>query len=236
MGTVRGNMGTVLEHVVLSVVVDFVAQQGDGPLRYVDTHAMAPLNRPVEQGFNLLDRLRGSDEAKTTTVPGADTYAEVFAPTWRRGHEEWYPTHFVHAARVASRRSCPMTAWLFEMNAADALPRGHAHEDRRAEIAAFLAAPQDQLRRREVQGVPCAFARRLPRRELLAGPGGLAWTRPRHRERPARVSAGMLPRGLATRRRRLHADQRAAQRVLLGPARSPSARDLPVGEPRNLEW
>ncbi len=81
MGTVRGNMGTVLEHVVLSVVVDFVAQQGDGPLRYVDTHAMAPLNRPVEQGFNLLDRLRGSDEAKTTTVPGADTYAEVFAPT-----------------------------------------------------------------------------------------------------------------------------------------------------------
>ena len=145
MGTVRGNMGTVLEHVVLSVVVDFVAQQGDGPLLYVDTHAMAPLNRPVGQDFNLLDRLRGSDEAKTTTVPGADTYAEVFAPTWRRGHAEWYPTHFVHAARVASRRSCPMTAWLFEMNATDALPRGHAHEDRRAEIAAFLAAPQDQL-------------------------------------------------------------------------------------------
>src|ERR1041385_8711482 len=48
MGTVRGNMGTVLEHTLLSIVVDWISDQPtEGPLRYVDTHAMGPLNKPV---------------------------------------------------------------------------------------------------------------------------------------------------------------------------------------------
>lgn len=103
MGTVRGNIGTALEHVVLSVIVDFVSERGEGPLRYVDTHSMAPLNRPVGRDFNLLEQVRGSGRA--TTVPGASIYTEVFAPAWLPGTGDWYPTHFVHAGRVANRMS-----------------------------------------------------------------------------------------------------------------------------------
>jgi hypothetical protein len=141
MGTVRGNIGTVLEHVVLSTVVDWASMRPvEGPLRYIDTHSMAPLNRPVGSGFNLVERLRNSN--RTTTAPGASVYAEVFDRAWLPGGTEWYPTHFVHAARVASRRSCAVTALLFEMNDADAVPHDCRPEDRRAEIDAFLGAQQ----------------------------------------------------------------------------------------------
>jgi hypothetical protein len=140
MGTVRGNMGTALKHIVLSTVVDWACSQpGHGPLRYVDTHAMAPLNRPVGRDFNLLERLRGSN--RTTGTPGASLYAEVFSQAWLPDATEWYPTHFVHAARVANRRGSAVAALLFEMNDADAVSRGHPPENRRAEIDAFLNAP-----------------------------------------------------------------------------------------------
>jgi hypothetical protein len=149
MGTVRGNMGTVLDHVVLSIVVDWACRQSDdGPLRYIDTHAMAPLNTPVGRDFNLLDQIRGSN--RTTGVPGASVYTEIFNRAWLPGAAAWYPTHFIHAARVARRRSCAVRALLFEVNDAAAVPRGYPPENRRAEIDAFLNTPQTQA----VVGIP----------------------------------------------------------------------------------
>lgn len=47
--TVRHNMGTIGEHIALSCAVDWVCEfaQQNGPVRYVDTHAMAPFNVPI---------------------------------------------------------------------------------------------------------------------------------------------------------------------------------------------
>ena len=82
-----------------------------------------------------------------TVHAGSSVYARVFDRAWLTGRPAWYPTHFVHAARAANHYSCPVTALLFEVNAADAVPRGHPQEDRRAEIATFLA---DKRARRNV--------------------------------------------------------------------------------------
>ena len=73
------------------------SQPGHGPLRYVDTHAMAPLNRPVGRDFNLLEHLRRSN--RTTVAPGASLYAEVFSQAWLPDATEWYPTHLTGTGR-----------------------------------------------------------------------------------------------------------------------------------------
>jgi hypothetical protein len=137
MGTVRGNMGTVLEHVVLDAAVRWAVQtsrQG-GQVRYLDTHAMAPLNVPVGRDFNLVDRL--VQRAPFPAPPlAAQTYLHAItlaAQLRAHGHAACYPTHFLHAARSAAAAGSGLDAYLFENGALDA-----PAENRRAEIEHFL--------------------------------------------------------------------------------------------------
>lgn len=147
MGTVRGNMGTVLEHVLLSEAVYWATEserRPTGSLLYVDTHTMAPLNRPVGNDFNLLERLRKAGCRLTET--GAAIWSEVFLSDWLPETLHWYPTHFVHATRVANRAGCAVDALLFETDSAEARVSGQLSENRRAEIATFLDSLSMQKR------------------------------------------------------------------------------------------
>jgi hypothetical protein len=102
---VRHNMGTVEEHIVLCCATDWACEfsKEAGPLRYLDTHAMAPLNQPVGNDFALLplisDRLR--EDVPGQAKYGAHSYFESIrlATILLRDHgiEAWYPTHFLHA-------------------------------------------------------------------------------------------------------------------------------------------
>ncbi len=140
MGTVRGNMGTVLEHVLLSEAVHWVPEpvrRTNHPLLYVDTHAIAPLNQPIGRDFNLLNRLRASALSESGTDCTV-VYSEVFRDRWMPGIAEWYPTHFVHATRVANAQNVGVCALLFENDSSEARPSDASSEDRRGEIASFL--------------------------------------------------------------------------------------------------
>ena len=77
MGTCKGNLGTVLEHVVLSTATTWVIQEtvgSPGAVHYLDTQAMAPMNAPVDDAF--LSNLIACPPRVDSTVP-ARTYTDT---------------------------------------------------------------------------------------------------------------------------------------------------------------
>jgi hypothetical protein len=149
MGTVMNNHGTVLEHVVLSCALewavqvtreDHVPEKGRSTIQYIDSHAMAPMNRPVPPipPYLPLTRLLTPSRlpAVAPAVPGM-VYRQALhsaAPLQQNGQSDCYPTHFIHAALAAMYHKCRLEAYLFENN------ENNENEDRRAEIAAFIQA------------------------------------------------------------------------------------------------
>lgn len=142
MCTFKDNPGTVLEHVVLTVVASWAAQRRPGAaMRYVDTHAMAPINQTEELHGNppLVTRLL-NNAAIGAVAPGAPPSATPYlgslqASAGQRagGAADYYPTHFIHAIRAAQAAGRPINAYLFEN---DGVAAG-----RRAAITAWLANP-----------------------------------------------------------------------------------------------
>ena len=139
MGNVRGNLGTILEHAVLVSIVQWAAKHGRGkagPLLYVDTHAMAPLNEPVGQDFNFIrEFLDCKKSVMVSSSRGICEYHRILHASrlrWMDGLKEVYPTHFLQAAFAAQAYGMGMDAWLFENDSAAA--------GRRGELAEFLSA------------------------------------------------------------------------------------------------
>ncbi len=121
--TVRHNMGTVEEHIALCCTTDWACEfsKEAGPLRYVDTHTMAPLNRPVGNDFPAL--VQALSDLSRAGIPalaqnGTRSYFESIRRATLlvrdRGVEEWYPTHFLHAWAVARTHGVPFDTLLFE--------------------------------------------------------------------------------------------------------------------------
>ena len=137
--TVQNNIGTVQEHIALCCATDWACEfsKERGPVRYVDTHAMAPFNHPVgSESPQLLDTLRARLRKRMPNQPewGTRSYFEsvrLFTRVLRdRGIEAWYPTHFLHAWAAARSRCVPFNALLFENDG-----KG---KDRSARLSTFL--------------------------------------------------------------------------------------------------
>jgi len=141
MCTVRDNPGTVLEHVVLTLATSWASQRRPGAaVRYVDTHAMAPVNHPVGPGNPLLVTQLLNAAAVGPVAPGAPPGAipyldshGISAGQRAAGAADFYPTHFIHAIRGVQAAGRPINAYLFEN---DGVAAG-----RRAAITAWLANP-----------------------------------------------------------------------------------------------
>jgi hypothetical protein len=161
MGTCRGNMGTVLEHVVLCTSVKWALEhsaQTEGPLRYIDTHAMAPLNTPREDPFlgNVISVApRNAHRETNLYVKGlvaSHNRKEVIDIALRQNEPpslDYYPTHFVHAALVAQEMKKKIDGYLFENN------QCASEEDRRGEISRFL----EKVALQEFAGLRAAWGR-----------------------------------------------------------------------------
>ena len=142
MGTVRGNLGTVLEHVALVSTVQWALKHSnskDGPLLYLDTHAMAPLNEPVDRLFNFILECFDGKHVQLAHSGGLDVceYHRILQASrlqWLDGLRNAYPTHFLQAflAVEAYADGAEMDAWLFENDAVAA--------SRRTELAEFLSS------------------------------------------------------------------------------------------------
>jgi len=141
MCTVRDNPGTVLEHVVLTLATSWASQRRPGVgVRYVDTHAMAPVNHPIGPGNPLLVTQLLNAAVVQPVAPGAPPSAIPYldslgnaAGQRAAGAADFYPTHFIHAMRGAQAAGCPINAYLFEN---DGVAVG-----RRAATSAWLANP-----------------------------------------------------------------------------------------------
>ena len=115
-------MGTVQEHLALCCVTDWACEfsKEAGPLRYLDTHAMAPLNLPIGDDFSLVsslgDRLRDGvpAQAKYGTCSYFGGVREAALLLRDRGITAWYPTHFLQAWVAARARNVGFDALLFE--------------------------------------------------------------------------------------------------------------------------
>lgn len=146
MGTVTGNRGTVLEHVALASAVSWASalSKQEGAIQYLDTHAMAPMNRAIGDDY-LTRLLQQVENDPITDAPnsGAQAYCDALARSAQlrqAGGGNYYPTHFIHAALAAQASGRPLAAYLFEND-------GGGHPDfhgRRAEIEAFLRTPAAQ--------------------------------------------------------------------------------------------
>jgi hypothetical protein len=151
MGTVRGNLGTVLEHVVLASAVQWALEHSNprtGPLLYVDTHAMAPLNEPVDRRFNFIREFLDGQHHNVvaSSARGFYQYHHVLNTArqwWQDGLRDVYPTHFLQAAFASEAYGAAMDAWLFEN---DAVAAG-----RRAELAEFLSAERGPALQRDAK-------------------------------------------------------------------------------------
>lgn len=124
MATVRHNMGTVQEHIVLSCVAAWLCEHSsldEGSVQYIDTHTMAPYGEPVGRDFNcLLDlatRLQQSG-VHPGTPRGAAAYFQTVLNRYvahsADGQPRWYPTHFLHAWHAVSAENAHLSAYLFE--------------------------------------------------------------------------------------------------------------------------
>ena len=141
MCTVMDNAGTVLEHVVLTLAMSWASQRRpSAALRYVDTHAMAPVNHPVRPGNPLLVTQLLDAAAIGPVAQGAPPIAKPYIDSLQisagqrtAGAADYYPTHFIHAIRGAQAAGRPINGYIFEI---DTVPGG-----RRAAIAAWLANP-----------------------------------------------------------------------------------------------
>jgi hypothetical protein len=124
MATVRHNMGTVQEHIVLSCVAAWLCEHSspdEGSVQYIDTHTMAPYGEPVGRDFNcLLDlatRLkdRGVHPAKPRgAVAYFQTVLNRYVAHSANRQPRWYPTHFLHAWHAISAENASFSAHLFE--------------------------------------------------------------------------------------------------------------------------
>ena len=163
MGTVRGNLGTVLEHVALISAVQWALKHSnseDGPLLHVDTHAMAPLNEPVDWRFDfILECLDGQRVPLAfSSRMGVCEYHRILQASrlrWLDGLRNAYPTHFLQAALAAQAYGVKMDAWLFENDSA-AVAAG-----RRAELAEFLSPEHGPALQRKAGLYPGLLEARL---------------------------------------------------------------------------
>lgn len=146
MGTVTGNRGTVLEHVALASVVSWASalSEQDDSVQYLDTHAMAPINRAIGDDYltRLLEQVE-NDPITNALNPGVQAYCDALARSAQlrqSGSGNYYPTHFIHAALSAQASGRSLAAYLFE-NDGGGHPEFHG---RRAEIEDFLRTPAAQ--------------------------------------------------------------------------------------------
>lgn len=124
--TVMDNAGTVLEHIILTVMTSWACEQRPGSnVLYVDTHAMAPVNNPVPGGTQpyLVSDLIGSRGFIGTGQPLARVrpYFEAIQIADQQknsGANGYYPTHFIHAIRAAQAANRHISAFLFENDSA----------------------------------------------------------------------------------------------------------------------
>jgi hypothetical protein len=157
MGTVRGNMGTVLEHAALVSAVQWAAKHAPGAkrsLRYIDTHAMAPLNEPHDRSFNWIGEFfEGKRSILRSNRQRLPEYHRTFHAArlrWLDGDRQAYPTHFIQAALAAQAVGCDLDAWLFENDSAE--------QGRRAEIEAFLSPESGPALQRKAGLFPGFFS------------------------------------------------------------------------------
>lgn len=157
MGTVRGNMGTVLEHAALVSAVQWAAKHAPGakrPLRYIDTHAMAPLNEPHDRSFNWIGEFfegeRSILRSDRQRLPEYHRTLHAARLRWLDGDRQAYPTHFIQAALAAQAVGCDLDAWLFENDA--------AVEGRRQELEAFLSPESGPAQQRKAGLFPGFFS------------------------------------------------------------------------------
>lgn len=116
---VMGNQGTVLEHVLLLAGLEWALDQVEGiegPVQYVDTHAMAPFGVPRDPSFNLIGRLLDAPAGCHSSPAALVRYeaALYLSRQLRRSTAAVYPTHFVHAACTVQSRGRSFEALLFE--------------------------------------------------------------------------------------------------------------------------
>jgi hypothetical protein len=141
------NMGTTLEHIVLTCAAAWACERSRevGALRYLDTHAMAPLNEPIGNDYDHLDDLRFH---LAGIPPGQPLGAQQYFDTIGRADHDllpagavcWYPTHFLHTWFAARTANTPLDGYLFENDAPDCNAQG-----RRQLIEVFIAALQNRI-------------------------------------------------------------------------------------------
>lgn len=126
---VKGNVGTTLEHLVLTEVVNYVCSTipADSWLHYVDTHCMCPTNLPVGQEgiFDRLWRYGVPDSALTLSL-----FFEILQDS-QTADPDHYPSHVVFAAKAAQLAGSKVWASMFEI-----CPSKWPHIER------FLANPE----------------------------------------------------------------------------------------------
>jgi hypothetical protein len=152
MGTVRDNMGTVLEHLCLTELVRWTARGSrTRVLGYVDTHAMAPYNLLVGRD----PRAMVSDLIALSAVarPELGEYGRTLAAVATTAKPNPYPTHFIHAARAARAESCELAAWLFE----DDSKRESGEASRHADLLRMRSADVPGLASLSVTARPASF-------------------------------------------------------------------------------
>ncbi len=112
-GAVRGNVGTTLEHLVLTEAMRYVCNTVDSPswIHYVDTHAMNPLNVPFREEGLFRDLWR-NDIPKQ--LVGLSPFFRVVQDS-RSANRCLYPSHVVFAARAARDSGRRVWASLFEI-------------------------------------------------------------------------------------------------------------------------
>lgn len=143
--SVRGNAGTVAEHLVLSEIIRGVCE-GDcatagSCIHYVDTHAMCPLNIP-QNAEGIFARLWGNGVPKDMVE--LSPFLQI-AETSRSAKPAGYPSHVVFASKTASTYGRKVWATLFEVC-----------QDKWPHVATFLEIPEtvpgQRLDRESVRG------------------------------------------------------------------------------------
>ncbi len=135
MCTFMDNTGTVLEHELLCEVMEWLAAGGGECIQYLDTHKMSRPNAStgLRSPPQLVSALIG--QPKNQILNGGTPGVLAYISTLRQPgvSAATYPTHSVHAARVASQKGVHLQAYLFECD-----------QKKRLAIKGFLGCPTTQ--------------------------------------------------------------------------------------------
>ena len=114
-GSVHGNAGTILEHVILVEVVRYVCNtsvlSSDSWVHYVDTHAMHPLNEPIKEEGLFRDLWHREIPAELLLL---SPFFRIMSDA-KESNPRLYPSHAVFAARSAQMERRRLWASLFEI-------------------------------------------------------------------------------------------------------------------------